>query len=79
MRTPLLTAAVAALVLLAPVLVAPASAAEPTQVDVFTSGAEGYHTFRIPALVVVKPGQLLAICEGRKTGSGDAGRCWSAW
>jgi sialidase-1 len=43
------------------------------QVDVFSAGQEGYHTFRIPALVVTKAGTLLAICEGRKTGRGDHG------
>jgi len=43
------------------------------QVDVFTSGAEGYHTFRIPALVVSTKGTLLAFCEGRRKGRGDAG------
>jgi sialidase-1 len=53
---------------------APSSAAdELPQTDVFTAGAEGYHTFRIPALVVTKQGTLLAICEGRKTGRGDHG------
>src|SRR5512134_662369 len=40
---------------------------------VFTAGQEGYHTYRIPALLVTKQGTLLAICEGRKTGRGDHG------
>lgn len=44
-----------------------------SQVDVFSAGQEGYHTFRIPALVVTKAGTLLAICEGRKTGRSDHG------
>src|SRR5882672_6079597 len=48
-------------------------AAEMSQSDVFTAGAEGYHTFRIPALMTTKRGALLAICEGRKTGRGDHG------
>jgi sialidase-1 len=43
------------------------------QVDVFTAGQDGYHTYRIPALVVTQKGTLLAICEGRKTGRGDHG------
>jgi sialidase-1 len=37
------------------------------------SGAEGFATFRIPAITVNGAGQLLAICEGRKHGGGDAG------
>src|SRR5262245_52804347 len=48
-------------------------AADLPEIDVFTAGAEGYHTYRIPALVVTKGGTLLAICEGRKTGRGDHG------
>ncbi len=43
------------------------------QVDVFTSGTDGYHTFRIPAIIVAPNGDLLAFCEGRKRGRGDAG------
>lgn len=59
--------------------------------DVFVSGQNGYHTYRIPALVVAPDGALLAICEGRKTSradhgdvdlvarrSEDGGRTWSA-
>jgi sialidase-1 len=54
--------------------VQPAAAAEGvTETDVFVSGEEGYHTYRIPALVVTPKGTLLAICEGRKTGRGDHG------
>jgi len=44
-----------------------------TQADVFTAGREGYHSYRIPVLLVAKNGILLAICEGRKTGRGDHG------
>jgi len=43
------------------------------QVDVFQSGTEGYHTYRIPAVVLSKQGTVLAFCEGRKASSGDAG------
>lgn len=42
------------------------------QTDLFISGQEGYHTYRIPALVVSKGGVILAFCEGRKYGHGDA-------
>jgi sialidase-1 len=41
--------------------------------DVFTSGAGGYHTYRIPSLLVTPKGALLAFCEGRKTSPSDAG------
>jgi sialidase-1 len=64
--------------------------AAPVQTDVFVSGTEGYHTFRIPALLLTAKGTLLAFCEGRKhsrsdTGhievvlkrSSDGGRTWS--
>jgi sialidase-1 len=42
-------------------------------IDVFTSGVGGYHTYRIPSLLVTPKGSLLAFCEGRKTGASDAG------
>jgi sialidase-1 len=45
----------------------------PPHTDVFVRGAGGYHTYRIPAIVVTKKQALLAFCEGRKSGSGDAG------
>ncbi len=43
------------------------------QTDLFTAGLGGYHTYRIPALAVTTQGTLLAFCEGRKNGRGDAG------
>ena len=43
------------------------------QVDVFRSGTEGYHTYRIPGIVLSNQNTLLAFCEGRKTGAGDHG------
>jgi len=43
------------------------------QVNVFTSGTDGYHTFRIPALVTAKDGTVLAFCEGRKNAGSDTG------
>ncbi|HUT33155.1 MAG TPA: sialidase family protein [Planctomycetota bacterium] len=50
-----------------------ASTNGPEQADVFLSGQDGCHTYRIPALVVSKKGTLLAFCEGRRKGRGDAG------
>jgi sialidase-1 len=43
------------------------------QFPLFTSGEDGYDTYRIPALVVSTQGTLLAFCEGRRHGRGDAG------
>jgi sialidase-1 len=47
--------------------------AEPEQTPIFVSGQSGYHTYRIPSLIVTKLGTLLAFCEGRKKNSSDAG------
>jgi sialidase-1 len=52
---------------------APAIAADPVQVPVFTSGKDAYHTFRIPSVIVSPKGTVLAFCEGRKNGRGDTG------
>ncbi|MGY8823559.1 MAG: sialidase family protein [Candidatus Latescibacterota bacterium] len=43
------------------------------QSDLFTSGSEGYHTFRIPALIATPAGTLLAFCEGRRSAGSDSG------
>lgn len=40
---------------------------------VFRSGEDGYHTYRIPAIVATKKKTLLAFCEGRKSARGDSG------
>lgn len=58
-----------ALLLVAP----PAAAAEPVQAPVFVAGEGGYHTYRIPSVIATAKGTLLAFCEGRKAGRGDAG------
>ena len=49
------------------------SAADVSQVALFTSGQDGFHTYRIPALAVTSSGAVLAFCEGRRKGQGDAG------
>ena len=38
-------------------------AMQPEQIDVFVSGQEDYHTFRIPAVIVTPRGTLLAFCD----------------
>ena len=51
-----------------------APAVEPVAMtDVFVSGKDGYHTYRIPALLTTPRGTLLAFCEGRKTSRSDHG------
>ena len=63
----------------------------PELIDVYVSGRDGYHTYRIPALLATPKGTLLAFCEGRKDNardhgdidlmlkrSSDGGRTWSA-
>ena len=62
-----------------------------SQQDLYVSGQDGYHTYRIPAMVVTNSGAVLAFCEGRKEcraddgnihilvkRSVDGGRGWSA-
>ena len=43
------------------------------QADLFVAGIGGYHTYRIPALVVAADGTLLAFCEGRRHSQSDSG------
>jgi sialidase-1 len=50
-----------------------ASAEEPVQSPVFVAGKDGYHTYRIPAILTTPKGTVLAFCEGRKTGREDSG------
>ena len=57
--------------------------------NVFVEGTEGYHTFRMPAIVTTPKGSVLAFCEGRVgrhdhsendillKRSEDGGRSWS--
>lgn len=43
------------------------------QTPIFVRGQGGYHTYRIPSLVVTPKGTVLAFCEGRKHGTSDTG------
>jgi sialidase-1 len=54
-------------------LITPIRAAEPAHTPVFVAGQGGYHTYRIPAVIVTPKGTVLAFCEGRTAGRGDAG------
>jgi len=47
--------------------------AQQKPVRVYISGNEGYKSFRIPAIIKLTDGQLLAFAEGRVGGSGDFG------
>ncbi|MGQ9576577.1 MAG: sialidase family protein [Thermoguttaceae bacterium] len=55
-------------------LVAAAAWAEPLlHVDVYVSGTQGYHSFRIPAIETAPDGSLLAFAEARKYSLADPG------
>lgn len=43
------------------------------KIPVFVSGTEGHKTYRIPAMIGLPNGTLLAFCEGRVSGAGDFG------
>jgi len=43
------------------------------QMNLWESGEDGYHTYRIPALVQTNSGTLLAFCEGRRNSRSDSG------
>lgn len=45
---------------------------EPFTTDVFSSGMDGVHTYRIPSLLRAGDGSLLAFCEARKESIRDA-------
>jgi Neuraminidase (sialidase) len=54
-------------------VVAVGSYAQTDTLSLFVAGTNGYKSYRIPALVTTPKGTLLAFCEGRKHGAGDAG------
>lgn len=51
----------------------PVREAEPVQAALFSASVGGYHTYRIPSLIVSQRGVVLAFCEGRRQGQADAG------
>ncbi len=61
--------------LFVPLLLAAAAAAQPLirHVDVFRAGVDGYHAYRIPAIVTAADGSLVAFAEARKENRGDPG------
>jgi sialidase-1 len=44
-----------------------------THTDVFRAGEDGYHTYRIPAIVTAADGSLVAFAEARKENRSDPG------
>jgi len=42
-------------------------------IDLYRSGAEGYHTYRIPSLVTTGASTVLSFCEGRRNSAADDG------
>ncbi|HRP57826.1 MAG TPA: sialidase family protein, partial [Agriterribacter sp.] len=47
--------------------------AQVKDVPVFVSGTEGHKSYRIPAIIGLPNGDILAFCEGRVHGAGDFG------
>jgi sialidase-1 len=45
----------------------------PGDAPLWTAGEGGYHTYRIPSLLVAANGDLLAFCEGRRNSAADSG------
>jgi sialidase-1 len=45
----------------------------PTRTVVFERGEGLYHTYRIPSIIAAANGELVALCEGRKSSASDAG------
>ncbi|MDA1274128.1 MAG: sialidase family protein [Verrucomicrobia bacterium] len=48
-------------------------AKEIEQTTVFSAGTDGYHTFRIPSVILARNGAVIALGEGRKRSASDTG------
>ncbi|MCD6339249.1 MAG: exo-alpha-sialidase [Verrucomicrobia bacterium] len=59
--------------LLASAMAAQAAAPLLVHTDVFVSGKDGYHTYRIPAVETAPDGSLIAFAEARKYSAADPG------
>jgi hypothetical protein len=70
-----LTAVIAILVILTVASVAASAGTQPllTHTDVFVSGQNGYHTYRIPAVEAAPDGSIIALAEARKYNADDPG------
>ncbi len=70
-----LLALIAIIATLAVRSVAASPAAQPllTHTDVFVSGKDGYHTYRIPGLEAAPDGSIIAFAEARKYNAADPG------
>lgn len=53
--------------------VSKSNAAQTAEVDVFVSGEDDYHTYRIPAIIQTQKGALIAFAEARKSSRSDSG------
>ena len=57
--------------LLSTVLINEIHAQEGKAVDLFVSGTEEIHEFRIPSMITTKSGTILAVCDARVDKQGD--------
>lgn len=61
------------IILIALMLFFSTTVSQAQEVTVFKSGEDGYKSYRIPAIIKNKNGDLIAFAEGRVDGAGDFG------